>query len=117
MIGHRGGNFGPENSMKNFRGAVENKLEGIEFDVSRLQSLGNSSLSVFSDLDQQRQGTDDYAWRRRRSTCAIRKTGLICLRLDHERTLNARHWRWRKDANSRSTAQVSSAIPKHAAEY
>ena len=34
IMGHRGGNFGPDNSMKNFRGSVENKLEGIEFDVS-----------------------------------------------------------------------------------
>jgi len=33
VVGHRGGFFGPENSMKGFRGAVENKLEGIEFDV------------------------------------------------------------------------------------
>jgi len=33
VIGHRGGFFGPENSMKGFRGAVENNLEGIEFDV------------------------------------------------------------------------------------
>ena len=35
VMGHRGGNFGPDNSMKNFRGSVENKLEGIEFDVSQ----------------------------------------------------------------------------------
>ena len=34
VIGHRGGSFGPENSLKTFRGAVENGLEGIEFDVS-----------------------------------------------------------------------------------
>ena len=33
VVGHRGGFFGPENSMKGFRGAVENNLEGIEFDV------------------------------------------------------------------------------------
>ncbi len=33
VIGHRGGFFGPENSMKGFHGAVENNLEGIEFDV------------------------------------------------------------------------------------
>ena len=33
IIGHRGGYFGPENSMKSFRGAVQNNLEGIEFDV------------------------------------------------------------------------------------
>lgn len=32
-MGHRGGNFGPENSMKNFRGSISNNLEGIEFDV------------------------------------------------------------------------------------
>ena len=33
VIGHRGGFFGPENSMKGFRGAIANNLEGIEFDV------------------------------------------------------------------------------------
>ena len=34
VIAHRGGNFGPENSMKNFRKAILNKVEGVEFDVS-----------------------------------------------------------------------------------
>ena len=33
VMAHRGGNFGPDNSMSNFRAAVENKVEGIEFDV------------------------------------------------------------------------------------
>ena len=33
VIGHRGGFFGPENSLKGFQGAVANNLEGIEFDV------------------------------------------------------------------------------------
>lgn len=33
VFGHRGGFFGPENSMKGFRGAVQHNLEGIEFDV------------------------------------------------------------------------------------
>ena len=33
VVGHRGGFFGPENSMKCFQGAVDNNLEGIEFDV------------------------------------------------------------------------------------
>ena len=33
IFGHRGGYFGPENSMSGFTCAVENKLEGIEFDV------------------------------------------------------------------------------------
>ena len=33
VIGHRGGFFGPENSMKGFQGAIVNNLEGIEFDV------------------------------------------------------------------------------------
>ena len=35
-MGHRGGFFGPENSMSGFKGAIDNKLEGIEFDVSKL---------------------------------------------------------------------------------
>ena len=33
VIGHKGGFFGPENSMKCFQGAMDNNLEGIEFDV------------------------------------------------------------------------------------
>ena len=33
-MAHRGGNFGPENSLKNFRIAIEQGVEGIEFDVS-----------------------------------------------------------------------------------
>ena len=33
IIAHRGGNFGPDNSLKNFRGSIANRLEGIEFDV------------------------------------------------------------------------------------
>ena len=33
VVGHRGGHFGPENSLKTFQGAVNNDLEGIEFDV------------------------------------------------------------------------------------
>ena len=34
IFAHAGGNFGPANTMKNFKGAIENKVEGIEFDVS-----------------------------------------------------------------------------------
>ena len=34
IIAHNGGNFGPDNSMKNFKGSIQNKAEGIEFDVS-----------------------------------------------------------------------------------
>ena len=35
VIGHRGGFLdGPENSMRAFRAAMENNLDGIEFDVS-----------------------------------------------------------------------------------
>ena len=34
VIGHRGGFIdGPENSMKCFRGALANNIDGIEFDV------------------------------------------------------------------------------------
>ena len=34
ILGHRGGKkFGPDNSLKAFRGAFEHNLEGIEFDV------------------------------------------------------------------------------------
>ena len=50
IIGHRGGFFGPENSMKGFRGAIENKLEGIEFDVSRIftSSIDLYKLTYFT---------------------------------------------------------------------
>ena len=34
VIGHRGGGFGPENSLMSFEGAIKNGIEGIEFDVS-----------------------------------------------------------------------------------
>ena len=34
VIAHRGGNFGPSNSLKNYKGAIDAKVEGIEFDVS-----------------------------------------------------------------------------------
>ena len=34
VIAHAGGNFGPKNTMKNFKGAIASKCEGIEFDVS-----------------------------------------------------------------------------------
>lgn len=33
VIAHRGGCFGPENSMMTFKAAIANNLEGIEFDV------------------------------------------------------------------------------------
>ena len=36
VIGHRGGGFGPENSLMSFEGAIKNGVEGIEFDVSNL---------------------------------------------------------------------------------
>lgn len=35
VVAHRGGYIdGPENSMKGFKAALENRVEGIEFDVS-----------------------------------------------------------------------------------
>ena len=34
IIGHRGGKpFGPDNTIKAFQGAIDHKIEGIEFDV------------------------------------------------------------------------------------
>jgi len=55
IMGHRGGFFGPENSMKSVRGAVENNLDGIEFDVwpskdrvpMVLHGGGNGELSKY----------------------------------------------------------------------
>jgi len=46
VIGHRGGYFGPENSMKSFRGAIANNLEGIEFDVSTTPPFDKLLLGV-----------------------------------------------------------------------
>ena len=48
VIGHRGGFFGPENSIRGFQGAVDNNLEGIEFDVSA--SGGCAVLSLTRGL-------------------------------------------------------------------
>ena len=39
IMAHRGGNFGPNNSMKNFKGAIEHKVDGIEFDVSDKRTI------------------------------------------------------------------------------
>ena len=32
-MAHAGGNFGPNNSMKSFKGAIAHKIDGLEFDV------------------------------------------------------------------------------------
>ena len=63
VIGHRGGNYGPENSMKCFQGAMDNDLEGIEFDVSEMQYKLDKSLFVPVGLAKQRQCRDGVAWR------------------------------------------------------
>ena len=34
IIAHSGGNYGPPNSIKNFKGAIADKVDGIELDVS-----------------------------------------------------------------------------------
>ena len=60
VIGHRGGNFGPDNSMKNFRGAVEHELEGIEFDVSRI-ACWRPLTFLRVGMDQQRQRANGVA--------------------------------------------------------
>ena len=57
VVGHRGGFFGPENSMKGFRGAIENNLEGIEFDVwlsadnvpMVIHGGSDGNLNIYSD--------------------------------------------------------------------
>ena len=38
-MAHAGGNFGPKNSMKNFKGAIASKCQGVEFDVSEKYQL------------------------------------------------------------------------------
>ena len=45
VVGHRGGFLGPENSMKGFRAAIDNSLEGIEFDVSVTDFLNQVLIS------------------------------------------------------------------------
>ena len=77
VIGHRGGYIGgPENSMKCFRGALANNLDGIEFDVSKdnFSDVDKCYLTFFltffsySDLAVKRQHTRDYPrWRQRRA--------------------------------------------------
>ena len=63
VIGHRGGFFGPENSMKTFKAAIDHKLEGIEFDVSLDINLANfMSLG----LAKQGQSANGSPWRQRR---------------------------------------------------
>ena len=47
VIGHRGGKFGPDNSMETIKAAVENQLEGIEFDVSGYLWTDGSLRSTF----------------------------------------------------------------------
>ena len=64
VMAHRGGNFGPDNSLKNFRGAIENKVEGVEFDVSiTIHSLSDCSPSHSLGLVKQRQRANDHSWR------------------------------------------------------
>ena len=63
VVGHRGGLFGPENSMKGFRKAIDNKLEGIEFDVwlsadnvpMVIHGGSDGNLNIYSD-----EGQDKY---------------------------------------------------------
>ena len=52
IMAHRGGNFGPNNSLKNFRGAIKHQVEGVEFDVS-LKSL---SLTKYASIGLDKQG-------------------------------------------------------------
>ena len=43
VVAHRGGDIdGPENSLKGFKAALENKAEGIEFDVSARNHAASS---------------------------------------------------------------------------
>ena len=72
-MAHRGGNFGPDNSLKNFRGAIENKVEGVEFDVSiTISSQSDCSPSNSIGLAKQRQRANDHSWRRRRTIVQVR---------------------------------------------
>ena len=57
MLGHRGGYFGPENSMKAFREAAEKHLEGIEFDV--WISKDGVPVVIHGGIDGELTGHDD----------------------------------------------------------
>ena len=46
VIGHRGGYFGPENSMKTFQAAMDNNLEGIEFDVISIRDFKRRMMNI-----------------------------------------------------------------------
>ena len=65
VIGHRGGSFGPDNSMKCFQGAMDNDLEGIEFDVSPISKTKKAlilRMFFYEGLDEQGLGSDGVAW-------------------------------------------------------
>ena len=62
VIAHNGGNFGPDNSMKNFKGAIEKKAEGIEFDVSPIFT----KLPFVIGVAEQRQRACRNSWRSKR---------------------------------------------------
>ena len=50
-MAHRGGNFGPSNSLKNYKGAIDAKVEGIEFDVSNFLSSRDYFVTTVLGLD------------------------------------------------------------------
>ena len=84
VFGHRGGYFGEENTMKGFRGAIEHKLDGIEFDVSfTIQRL---TFYAFLGLAQQRRYSNDYARGRRWLAIPLWTSKRQSVRMDPTRT-------------------------------
>lgn len=62
-MAHRGGNFGPSNSLKNYKGAIDAKVEGIEFDVSNFLSSRDYFVTIVLGLDFKGWHSCCYSWR------------------------------------------------------
>ena len=62
VMAHRGGNFGPSNSLKNYKGAIDAKVEGIEFDVSNFLSSRDYFVTDVLGLAFKGWHSRGYSW-------------------------------------------------------
>ena len=62
VMAHRGGNFGPSNSLKNYKGAIDAKVEGIEFDVSNFLSSRDYFVTDVLGLAFKGWHSCGYSW-------------------------------------------------------
>jgi len=95
IIAHAGGNFGPNNSMKNFKGAIANKCEGIEFDVSTSLWLLLPFLVGLAHLGQH---PSRHSWRSEWRACWIRSTKRLHIEHDILTASKAECW-WRRESS------------------